>query len=143
MVKDRNTKMVFNFLKSKKKYMLPAITSEKSFPPFDSKLMSLEDQPPGESSDSAKRETPEKASKKFFKSKSEETKPVFLKIGAFESINNDLAQVHASLKDDTALLTSLAELETEQDQAYTKWRTTLEDIHKKLLFIDETLFKRR
>lgn len=135
--------MAFNFLKSKKKYMLPAITPEKSFPPLDTKLMSLEEQPPGESFTSAKMEISEKSPKKFFKSKSEELKPVFLKIEAFESITHDLAQVRASLEDDTTLLASLAELETEQDQAYIKWRTTLEDIHKKLLFIDETLFKRR
>ena len=123
--------------------MLPAITSEKSFSPSVPKMLSLEEQPPGESSTFAKIGTPEKSSKKFFKSKSEEPKPVFLKIDAFESITNDLAQVRASLEDDTTLLASLAVLETEQDQAYIKWRTTLEDVHKKLLFIDETLFKRR
>ena len=135
--------MVFNFLKSKKKYALPTLASEKSFPQLDPKFMSLEDQLPGDGSSSAQKEIPEKSSKKFFKQKSEDYKPVFLKINAFESITNDIAQVRASLEDDNTLLASLTELEIEQDQAYAKWRATFEDVHKKLLFIDETLFKRR
>ncbi len=137
--------MAFEFFKSKK--MQGPTHLDVPFPSFpipreidEHSMGEIKEVAGAESLPEADQKIPSK--QKSIKS-SPQSKPVFLKIDVFESIVNNIGQVRASLDEDKLLLTRLEDLSAQQENQYQKWRGSLEDVHKKLIFIDEILFRRR
>lgn len=75
--------------------------------------------------------------------KHEATKPIFLKMHSFKAVMDELGQVRTRLNDADTMLASLEDLHKSQDMASRKWQDAVKDMHQKLIFVDEMLFKRR
>ena len=67
--------------------------------------------------------------------------PLFISIDNFKNILNDIANIKTNLRDFEGFLLGLDEEKKEKDGLYEKWRNSLNDIQKKIKFVDQTLFK--
>jgi len=68
-------------------------------------------------------------------------KPVFVEVEKFKDVLDDLNSTKISLKDGEEIMSKLEEIRLEKDKNFDKLKTRLEDIQRKLIFIDRTLFE--
>ena len=68
-------------------------------------------------------------------------KPVFVEVERFKDILDDLNSTRISLKDGVEIMSKLEEIRLEKDKNFDNWKSQLEDIQRKLIFIDKTLFE--
>jgi hypothetical protein len=70
-------------------------------------------------------------------------KPLFVKADDYKSILGALTVIRSKIGDSEKILADLNELKNVKDKSFEKWRTELEDIQRKLLYIDKTLYEHR
>ena len=69
-------------------------------------------------------------------------RPVFLKQDMFESVINDIQSVRSRLDKSERMVARIEEVHDSQGRLLQSWNGTMKDIHDKLLFIDNILFKK-
>ena len=66
----------------------------------------------------------------------------FVEKNAYESVVAEMANAEASLHKTQATMDDLIALKTEADTKIDEWRASLEDVERKLLYIDKVLFEK-
>jgi hypothetical protein len=69
--------------------------------------------------------------------------PLFVRSDGFKAIADDIEQIRAKFKEEDDIFFRVTEVKNAQDQKYEAFRLALEDMQRKLLFIDRTLFENR
>jgi len=70
-------------------------------------------------------------------------KPLFVNANDYKSVLGALTTIKTKVNDSEKILAELNELKNIKDKTFEKWRTDLEDIQRKLLYIDKTLYEER
>jgi len=68
-------------------------------------------------------------------------KPIYIKLGTFRGIRKSMSVIKNDLKNADETLVKLQHRKDVHDKEFTKWQKTMEDLQKKVIFIDKTLFK--
>jgi SepF-like predicted cell division protein (DUF552 family) len=68
-------------------------------------------------------------------------RPVFVEVEKFKETLDDLNSAKVALKEGADVIAKLEEIRFEKDKAFEKWKSQLEDIQRKLIFVDKTLFE--
>lgn len=68
-------------------------------------------------------------------------KNVFIKIDEYNDILDIIALINAKVKEAKLLLEKINELKNQEDLEIDKWKNSIEDIERKLKFVDQTLFE--
>jgi len=66
----------------------------------------------------------------------------FVEKNAYESVVAEMANAEASLQKTQTIMDDLITLKTEADTKIDEWRVSLEDVERKLLYIDKVLFEK-
>ncbi|MBU2560890.1 MAG: hypothetical protein KKD17_01235 [Nanoarchaeota archaeon] len=67
--------------------------------------------------------------------------PLFIRTDRFRAIIDDIEQVRAKFKEEDDTFFRITDIKNAQDQKFEEFRQSLEDIQRKLLFIDRSLFE--
>ncbi|MEM0231102.1 MAG: hypothetical protein QXW00_03055 [Candidatus Woesearchaeota archaeon] len=67
-------------------------------------------------------------------------KPIFLKVDKYKAILRELSTVKSIIKSANSSLQSLRALKENEDAELENWRAKLEDIERKLIYVDDQLF---
>ncbi len=68
-------------------------------------------------------------------------KPVFLKLDRFKEMSDAAKAARAKTANSEEIIFTLLATESEKEKKYIKWQNNLEDIQRKLIFIDRTIYK--
>ncbi|MBL7055839.1 hypothetical protein ISS07_02920 [Candidatus Woesearchaeota archaeon] len=68
--------------------------------------------------------------------------PIFVKIDRFRNVLKNISTIRGSLKGANDMLVKMEEIDINSDKEFEKWKNTITDIQKKMIFVDKTLFKR-
>ena len=71
----------------------------------------------------------------------QEAVPIFVRANQFKDILKGINVVKVNLKKSDDVLLRLDDLENSKEREFTKWRSEMEDIQNKIMFIDKILFK--
>lgn len=71
----------------------------------------------------------------------EETMPVFVRIDEYRDVLDVMNIVRNKLEEAKATITKINELKNEEDSELELWRTGVEEIERKLAFVDKVLFE--
>lgn len=69
-------------------------------------------------------------------------KPIFVQVSQYKELLAEITESVNALKNSEDILQKLNELKTNGDKQLEKWRLSFEDIQRKLIFIDKTLFEK-
>jgi len=69
------------------------------------------------------------------------TKPIFVMAENFMEMVREISSANSVLRKSNDELKRLDELKTDKDKEFEKWKRSLEDIQRKLIFVDKTLFE--
>ncbi|MBW2971427.1 hypothetical protein KY359_00175 [Candidatus Woesearchaeota archaeon] len=69
--------------------------------------------------------------------------PLFIRTDRFKAILDDIEQIKSTFKTEDDTFFRITDVKNSQDQKYEDFRQSLEDIQRKLLFIDRSLFEAR
>lgn len=67
-------------------------------------------------------------------------KPIFVHIDFFKGIYDDITVMRNTLKQNYEILGRMMDYKTDEDVEYEKWYKQVEDLQRKLMFVDKTLF---
>ncbi|MBW3000130.1 hypothetical protein KY339_05650, partial [Candidatus Woesearchaeota archaeon] len=67
--------------------------------------------------------------------------PLFVASHAFNAMNAGIGSIKINLKTSEEILSSMDEIRMRQDSAYEKWARLLENIERKLVYVDKSLFE--
>ncbi len=70
------------------------------------------------------------------------SEPVFLKVKAFKAVVAEVGQIREHAGRGESMLSKLESLQQEEERALRQWREAARELHEKLIFVDEMLFKR-
>lgn len=121
----------FHAPKPKKKFELPEFPEEKSkelpeFPEFERTFLKAESELGKEALVREQR-----------------TLPVFVDVDDFKKLLDDINHMKTILNDSREGFKTIETLRVEQDKSLDSWKTELEDLQRKFIFIDRTLFEKR
>jgi hypothetical protein len=68
-------------------------------------------------------------------------KPTFIAVEDYKRIINDTNTIRSKLMDAENFVRRLSDLKNEEERAFEKWRTQLEDVEKKLNYVDHLIAK--
>jgi hypothetical protein len=68
-------------------------------------------------------------------------KPSFVAVEDYKRIINDTNTIRSKLMDAENFVRRLSDLKNEEERAFEKWRTQLEDVEKKLNYVDHLIAK--
>ncbi len=68
-------------------------------------------------------------------------KPSFVAVEDYKRIINDTNTIRSKLMDAETFVRRLSDLKNEEERAFEKWRTQLEDVEKKLNYVDHLIAK--
>lgn len=71
----------------------------------------------------------------------DENKPIFVQIEEYEEVLETLSAAKAKLEDAKQVLGHIIELKEEEDNEIDAWKVGLDDVEKKLNFVDKALFE--
>ncbi len=69
-----------------------------------------------------------------------ETKPIFVKVGLYRNILNEVTLSGTVLRESESSLSRLNSVRSEEDSEFEKWRKHMNDIQRKLIYVDKILF---
>ncbi len=69
------------------------------------------------------------------------SKPLFVLVDNYKCVLEELSETKNVLKNSEDILFRVNELKNEMDKKYELWRTEMEDVQRKLVFVDKTLFE--
>ena len=68
-------------------------------------------------------------------------KPIYMGVENFKEIKRSSGIIRNDLRNADEVLAKLQAMKGDKDKEFSKWQKTMEDIQKKIIFIDKTLFK--
>ena len=68
-------------------------------------------------------------------------KPFFVKVDDYRSILEGTTLIKNNLKEADEIISRLNELKNEGDREFEKWREKLEDVQRKLIYVDKVIFE--
>lgn len=68
--------------------------------------------------------------------------PIFIRADNYKYILDDLNVARNSIKESVDAFTDIEDISSSSDQAYEQWRLNLEDVERKMLYVDKLLFGR-
>lgn len=68
-------------------------------------------------------------------------KQTFVKVESFKSIIDSIEEVKIKFKHEEEVFSTIIDIKNSQDQKFEKFREYLEDLQRKLIFIDKTIFE--
>ena len=68
-------------------------------------------------------------------------KPIFVNVEDYRTLLGNISEVRKSLSGLKVSITKIENLKSKEDTEYKKWQRILDDMKKKFLFVDESLFK--
>lgn len=71
----------------------------------------------------------------------EEAMPVFVRIDEYRDVLDVMNIIRNKLEEAKATITKINELKNEEDSELEIWRTGVEEIERKLAFVDKVLFE--
>ena len=71
----------------------------------------------------------------------DETMPVFVKIEDYNEVLNVMNMIKNKLKDAKETLGKLNEIKNGEDSEVELWKTNIEEVERKVDFVDKTLFE--
>jgi len=139
------------FKKKKKELKIPAPPSAENLPSFPSPK-DLEKPSPEEMEKAVEETSPieehrEKMTKRAQTDLAETrehevTKPIFIHAPTYKSLIDEIGQMKAQMKEGDEIVETLESFKEDQDRIFKNWQSIVKDIHEKLIYVDETLFKR-
>ena len=69
-------------------------------------------------------------------------KPIFIHAPTYKALIDEVAQMKAYMSEAEGIIQTLESFKEDQDRAFRGWQSIVKDIHEKLIYVDETLFKR-
>lgn len=69
--------------------------------------------------------------------------PRYIRSDRFKAVLEDIEHIKAKFKEEDEFFFRIKDIKSAQDQKFEEFRQTLEDVQRKLLFIDKTLFETR
>lgn len=69
------------------------------------------------------------------------TQPIFVKSSQFKNVLFEINSIREKLKESETILSDLEDIKEDRESQFKKWNSQLEDIQKKLMLMDKTLFK--
>lgn len=76
-----------------------------------------------------------------FKKYNKSEGPIFVDIEAFKTLLGDIDSIKNDIKASTEILQHLNEIKNSKDEEFEKWRVSLEDMQRKINYIDKLVFK--
>ena len=67
--------------------------------------------------------------------------PKYIRSDRFKAVLDDIAQIKAKFKEEDDFFFRINDIKSAQDQKFEDFRQSLEDVQRKLLFIDKTIFE--
>jgi hypothetical protein len=71
----------------------------------------------------------------------EDTMPVFVRIDEYRDVLDVMNMVRNKLEEAKATIAKINELKNEEDSELELWRTGVEEIERKIAFVDKVLFE--
>lgn len=155
--------MAFNIFKKKKAFdfpekgdieappVPPSLTEEPELPEFPSmeaEEVKVEAKPEAPKEEKAPEPSVEEVEDKAVKAvekdleEAHEAKPLFIEAKLYKGVLDEIGQIKNSLKDNEGILDKLADFKDDSEKNYNAWHKQVEDIQKKLIFVDRTLFNK-
>jgi len=142
---------MFNWFKKKKELKIPAPPSADRLPSFptpkDLEKASPEElqkaASPGTSLEDHKQKLVEKEKLELAGIREHHaTKPIFIHAPTYKALIDEIGQMKSLMEDAEDTVETLEKFKGDQDKSFKSWQSNIKDIHEKLIYIDETLFKR-
>lgn len=67
--------------------------------------------------------------------------PLFVKIDDYKAILHGISVVKNNVDEANNIIKRLGTIRTEKDKEFEKWKSKLEDLNRKLVYIDKTIFE--
>lgn len=67
--------------------------------------------------------------------------PVFVKIDEYKDVLDIVNSIKMKLTESKEVLSQIADLKAEEDAEIDNWKADLEDVERKMAFVDSTLFE--
>lgn len=83
----------------------------------------------------------EEGSGKGQEQRRESDRPMYVRVDDYKAILEGTSRVRDNLKEATDVVTRMNELKNEEDKEFEKWRAQLEDIQRKLTYVDKIIFE--
>ena len=71
----------------------------------------------------------------------ESKEPLYVMVDNYREIMEGTNQVRSHLKEANDVIVRLGELKNEEDKEFEKWRLELEDMQRKLMYVDKVIFE--
>ena len=68
-------------------------------------------------------------------------KPIFVEVNDYKQILDYINEIKNNIKKSDNILTTLQDIKSAKEKEFEKWHNVLEDIQRKLIYIDNTLFE--
>ncbi|MCK4589309.1 MAG: hypothetical protein KAT77_02620 [Nanoarchaeota archaeon] len=144
---------MFNFLKKKKELKIPTPPSDTNLPSFPSpKDLEKPSEAEIQEAVGSQAQTPLQKQKQRVIEKEKlglseirehhVVKPIFIHAPTYKALIDEVSQMKAQLVEADDIVETLENFKEDQDKAYRSWQSNIKDIHGKLIYVDEVLFKR-
>lgn len=70
-----------------------------------------------------------------------EGKPLFIRVGDYREVLQGSANIKTHLKEADSIIQRANELKEEQEKEFDKWKGIVEDINRKMVYVDKVLFE--
>ena len=71
------------------------------------------------------------------------TRPIFIEAKLYKAVMDDVGVLKNILKDNTDRLQTISNLKDSREKSYGTWHKQIEDIQRKLIYADNTLFSKK
>ena len=68
-------------------------------------------------------------------------KPIFVKVELYRNLLNEVSIAGTTLRESESSLVRLSHVRAEEDNEFDKWQKQVNDIQRKLIFVDKSLFE--
>jgi len=69
--------------------------------------------------------------------------PLFIKLARYKEVLAEISGIKSRLNDSVKTLTRIAEMKNPEDSEFGRWKEKIEDIERKILYVDKTLFEKQ
>jgi|GEM_PF-3581254 len=69
-------------------------------------------------------------------------RPLFIEAKLYKGVMDDIGILKTKLKDSTDMLQKMSDLKDDREKSYSVWHKQIEDIQRKLMYADNSLFRK-
>lgn len=70
-------------------------------------------------------------------------KPIFVSVTHYRKVLGDITNIQLECENCSIIIDSVSSVRNQQDTSYNNWRSKMEDLQRKFLFMDKTLFEKK